>query len=79
MKLQTLDDKDISTKFICLIELPFSTSESSKCNPNTIVFPEGETQAVLKVIDKNNESNYKEKRIYIEKELSQVQEPEVES
>jgi len=77
-KLQTSDDTDIWSTFICSINFWFESDQSSKCNPNTVIFPEWETSMAFRVSDKNDENNYKEKTILIKKEIILNEEPELE-
>ncbi len=41
-KLETLEWKNISTKYDCLWNTSLESEQFSRCNPNTVIFPEGE-------------------------------------
>ncbi len=78
-KLVTLEDKDISSKYICEINFWFISWEEDKCNPNTVIFPLWEHNINFKIIDKNDETNFIEKYLIItnsKKEENVVEVPE---
>ncbi|MDD3302146.1 MAG: PKD domain-containing protein, partial [Candidatus Gracilibacteria bacterium] len=55
----------VSSDYACSIVLPFESTESGKCNPNTIIFPYGESSVILKIYEKNNILNFSEKNLII--------------
>ncbi|QFR39658.1 PKD domain-containing protein [Candidatus Gracilibacteria bacterium 28_42_T64] len=64
--------KDISTKLLCEIFFSSDLEQINKCNPTTIIFPEGETEVLFKIVGKKNGKNYKERKIVIKKEIVEV-------
>ncbi|MCD5380696.1 PKD domain-containing protein [Candidatus Gracilibacteria bacterium] len=75
-KLIDEEEKDISSKFECEIGLDFISSEYQKCNPNTIIFPEGNNKVVFRVYEKNNRDNFREKIILVNNESSPQPSPQ---
>jgi len=55
----------VSSNYACSIVLPFESTESWKCNPNTLIFPYWESSVILKIYEKNNILNFSEKNLVI--------------
>jgi len=51
--------------YICRIDFWFFSSESEKCNPNTVSFPPWIYEVSFQIIHKNNQNIFSEKRITI--------------
>ena len=54
-----------SSHYTCDITLPFVSTETLKCNPNTITFPKWDTEVWFKIYEKDNIANFTWKTIMI--------------
>lgn len=70
----------VPAAYTCTTDFWFSTWEENKCNPNTVVIPEGEHQMRFTIFEKNNSQNAKQKNITIKniKKVVEVPQPIIE-
>jgi len=58
-------EKDLSSKLSCQIDFWFVSSESEKCNPNTVDIPRWNHSITLKVFQKDDPANYSLREISV--------------
>ncbi|MCH2188473.1 thermonuclease family protein [Candidatus Gracilibacteria bacterium] len=76
--LQTLDRKHVSTKYSCHWKTSFESEQLVKCNPNTIIFPEGVFDITLEMTyDKTEGSKVVHKFQVIHENVSEPQIPDL--
>ncbi len=56
----------VPSGFTCQSDFWFQTGEESKCNPNTVIFPQWKSEIHFKIIEKHNPLHFQEKVIFVQ-------------
>ncbi|USN59357.1 MAG: hypothetical protein H6767_04795 [Candidatus Peribacteria bacterium] len=77
MKFTDGSGADLSSTFGCYIDMLLESDQKERCNPNTIIFPEGEHDLHIIVYEKDLPSNTKEKYLHISNTPPVVEIPDI--